>query len=77
MEAFVTLGQTEIPAVVIEASRENCYVMSLVENLARRNHSPLKMIREVGAMRDRGYDYTQIATKIGFSPDMPGPSASC
>lgn len=69
MEAFVTLGQTEIPAVVIEASREDCYVMSLVENLARRNHSPLEMIREVGAMRERGYDYAQIATKIGFSPE--------
>jgi ParB family chromosome partitioning protein len=69
MEAFVALGQTEIPAVVIEASREDCYVMSLIENLARRNHSPLELIREVGAMRERGYDYAQIAEKIGFSPE--------
>lgn len=65
MEAFISLGQMEIPAVVIEASREDCYVMSLIENLARRNHSPLELIREVGAMRERGYDYAQI----GVSPE--------
>ncbi|AWN35965.1 plasmid partitioning protein RepB C-terminal domain-containing protein [Methylobacterium radiodurans] len=69
MEAFVALGQKEIPAVVIEASREDCYVMSLIENLARQNHSPLELIREVGAMRERGYDSVQIAAKIGFSPE--------
>lgn len=69
MEAFIALGQIEIPAVVIEASREDCYVMSLIENLARRNHSPLELIREVGAMRERGYDYAQIAAKIGVSPE--------
>lgn len=69
MEAFIALGQTEIPAVIIEASREDCYVMSLVENLARRNHTPLELIREVGSMRGRGYNYNEIATKIGFSPE--------
>lgn len=40
LEAFIALGQTEIPAIVIEASEEDCFVMSLVENLARRHHSP-------------------------------------
>jgi ParB family chromosome partitioning protein len=40
LEAFVALGQTEIPALVLEASEEDCFVMSLVENLARRHHSP-------------------------------------
>lgn len=69
MEALVRLGQTEIPAMVIEASREQCFVMSLVENLARRNLSPLDLIREVGALRDRGYGHAEIARKIGFSPE--------
>ena len=31
LEAFQMLGQTEIPAVVIEASENECLVMSLVE----------------------------------------------
>src|SRR5688572_16557285 len=43
LEAFVALGETEIPAVIVEASHEDCFVMSLVENLARRQHSPLEL----------------------------------
>lgn len=69
MEAYITLGQTEIPAVVIEATEEDCFVMSLVENLARRQHSPLELLREIGALRDRGYSVGQIAAKTGFSDE--------
>src|SRR5687768_8673948 len=36
LEAFLALGETDIPAVVVEASEEDCFVGSLVENLARR-----------------------------------------
>lgn len=69
MEAFSVLGQTEIPAMVVNASTEDCYVMSLVENLARRNHSPLELIREIGALRSRGYTHAEIARKTDFSPE--------
>jgi ParB family chromosome partitioning protein len=69
MEAFVKLGATAIPAIVIEATRDECYVMSLVENMARRNLSPLELIREVGVLRQRGYSHTDIARKVGFSPE--------
>ena len=69
MEAFVKLGQTDIPAMVIEATRDECFVMSLVENLARRNLTPLELIREVGVLRDRGYSHSEIARKVGFSPE--------
>ena len=69
MEAFLQLGETHIPAMVIEATREECFVMSLVENMARRNQTPLELIREVGALRQRGYTHTEIAEKIGFSPE--------
>lgn len=69
MEAFVKLGQVEIPAMVIDATRDECFVMSLVENLARRNLSPLELIREVGALRQRGYSHAEIAVKLGFSPE--------
>jgi ParB family chromosome partitioning protein len=69
MEAFVELGQAMIPAVVIEASSDDCYVMSLVENLARRHHSPLELIREIGVLRDRGYNHAEVAKKVGFSPE--------
>ena len=69
LEAFVALGQTEIPAVVLEASEEDCFVMSLVENLARRHHSPLELMREIGALRKRGYSTTEIAVKTDFSDE--------
>lgn len=69
LEAFIALGQTEIPAVVIQASREDCFVMSLVENLARRNHTPLELIREIGALKERGYNNAEIAAKTDFSTE--------
>lgn len=69
LEAFIALGQAEIPALVTEASEEDCFVMSLVENLARRQHRPLELVREIGALKDRGYSTQEIATKTDFSPE--------
>lgn len=69
LEAFIELGQSHIPAIVIEATVEDCFVMSLVENLARRQHSPLEFVREIAALRDRGYSITEIAVKTDFSDE--------
>lgn len=65
LEAFQMLGQTEIPAVVIEASESECLVMSLVENIARRIPRPIDIMREIGALRARGYSDSAIGEKIG------------
>lgn len=67
LEAFVALGQKRIPAVVIQASRDDCFVMSLVENLARRHHTPLELLREIGSLKVRGYSIGEIAEKTDFS----------
>lgn len=69
LEAFQALGQSEIPAVVLEASEEDCFVMSLVENLARRVHSPLELVREIGTLKDRGYSTQDIARKTDFTAE--------
>jgi len=69
LEAFVALGETEIPAVIMAASVEDCFVMSLVENLARRQHTPLELVREIGALKERGYSVSEIARKTDFSPE--------
>lgn len=69
LEAFVALGQTEIPALITEASEEDCFVMSLVENLARRQHRPLELVTEIGALKARGYSTQEIASKTDFSPE--------
>jgi ParB family chromosome partitioning protein len=75
LEALIALGQAEIAAVVVEASQEDCFVMSLVENVARRQHSPLDLMRQIGALRQRGYSVTEIAAKTDFSDEYV--SATC
>lgn len=67
LEAFQMLGQTEIPAVVIDAAETDCLVMSLVENIARRQHRPIDLMEEIGSLHRRGYNDTQISEKIGVT----------
>lgn len=45
LEAFRALGQAGIPAVIVDADGEDCLVMGLVENVARRQHQPRRPVR--------------------------------
>src|SRR3981189_2392404 len=54
IEAFIQLGQAEIPAIVIEAEQSDCLVMSLVENCARRQHRAIDLFKEISTLRGRG-----------------------
>jgi ParB family chromosome partitioning protein len=63
LEAYSALGQTEIPVIVVEFSQEECLLMSLVENLARRQHTTIDLVREIGELKKRGYNYNDIAKK--------------
>jgi ParB family chromosome partitioning protein len=67
LEAFKALKQEKIPAVVITASSEDCLVMSLVENLARRQHHSLDLLRDIKRLKDCGYCEREIATKTQLS----------
>lgn len=69
LEAFLELKQTQIPAIVINAGEQDCLVMSLVENCARRQHRAIDLMREIGSLRQRGYNDRQIGDKIGVSPE--------
>jgi ParB family chromosome partitioning protein len=69
IEAFVQLGQSEIPALVIDAEESDCLVMSLVENCARRQHRAIDLLADIATLRKRGYDDREIAEKIGVSQD--------
>lgn len=67
LEAFQNLGQTEIPAIVIEAESEDCMIMSLVENLARRQHRAIDLLHDIQGLKERGYTESQVAAKTGLS----------
>jgi ParB family chromosome partitioning protein len=68
LEAFIALGQLEIPAIVVDVPEDDCFVMSLVENLARRMHTPLELVQAIGALKAQGYSHAEIAAKVDFSP---------
>jgi len=67
LEAFVACGQKEIPAIVINASQEQALIMSLVENIARRQYRTLDLLQGVEILRKQGYEVKTIAAKVGLS----------
>lgn len=68
-KAFRALGEAEIPALVIDVSDEDAFIMSLAENIARRKYHPLELLRGIERMRDQGYNKRDIAAKTGLSTD--------
>jgi ParB family chromosome partitioning protein len=69
LEAYQALGQTEIPALVMMAGAEDCEVMSLVENLARRQHRAIDLLHDVEGLKRRGYGEPEIARKTGLTTE--------
>ena len=67
MKAFRSLGEQSIPALVVTVSDENAFIMSLSENVARRQHRPLELLAGIEQLRDQGYDKKAIAKKTGLS----------
>ena len=67
IEAFQALGYTEIPAEVVEISKEDRMLRSLVENLARRNPSAFDLIREIERLKSQGYSNVAIGKKLDMS----------
>ena len=67
LEAYQALGQHEIPAIVVDADTEDCMVMSLVENLARRQHRAIDLLHDIEGLKKRGHNETAIAHKTGLT----------
>ncbi len=67
LEAFKSLGQTDIPAVVVKATEEDGLVMSLVENIARRQHRAIDLLHDIEGMKRRGYGDEEIARKTDLT----------
>jgi ParB family chromosome partitioning protein len=66
IEAFQALGYTEIPALVVEVSKEERLLRSLVENMARRFPSTADLLQEIERLKAREYSNAEIGRKLGI-----------
>jgi len=68
LNAFRLLKETHIPALVVAVSDEDAFIMSLAENIARRQYKPLEILADIEAMLARGHTAEGIVRKTGLSP---------
>ena len=66
LEALAALAATEIPAMITGASAANRYLMSLVENIARKQPPHRDLLVEVRELQNRGYTKKEISAKLGM-----------
>jgi ParB family chromosome partitioning protein len=66
LESIRDLGDTRIPAIINDAPEDERYLMSLVENLARRPPSTTDLLREVKRLHAQHYKPAAIAEKLGL-----------
>ena len=69
LKAFQSMGQSEIPAMVVHVGDEDAVIMSLAENIARRQGRPLELLAGIEQLKKQGYDRRTIAKKTGLTPD--------
>ena len=67
LEAFEALDQTEVPALIREVPKHDCYIMSLAENVGKRQHMTMDLVREIGVQRERGLTHAEIGAKIDLT----------
>ncbi|WP_425306709.1 plasmid partitioning protein RepB C-terminal domain-containing protein [Cupriavidus pauculus] len=68
LKAFRSLGEETIPALVVSVSDEDAFVMSLTENIARRQCRPLERLAGIRQLQEQGYPPKVIAEKTGLTP---------
>jgi ParB family chromosome partitioning protein len=67
LKAFRSLGEPTIPALVVNISDEDAFIMSLAENIARRRCRPLELLAGIRQMQEHGYTPKAIAEKTGLT----------
>ena len=65
MEACLALGETTIPAIVTDASPEQKFLMSVVENIARFPPSNEDLFKEVRNLLARNYTQGKLPRRSG------------
>jgi len=72
IEACRALGFTQIPAIVVDVSKEDRLLMSLVENMARRYPATMDLIMEIERLKKQGYSNLAISKKLDISDTQVG-----
>jgi ParB family chromosome partitioning protein len=72
IEAYQALGYKEIPAIVVDVSREDRLLRSLVENMARRFPHPLALMGEIERLKSEGYNNVEIGKKLDLADTVIG-----
>ncbi|MBN3804160.1 ParB/RepB/Spo0J family partition protein [Paraburkholderia sp. Ac-20336] len=67
LKAYRSLGESAIPALVVNVSDEDAFIMSLTENIARRQCRPLELLAGIRQLQERGYAPKTIAEKTGLT----------
>jgi len=67
LNAFRLLGETHIPALVVDVSDEDAFIMSLAENIARKGHRPLEILADIELLLARGLSAEDIIRNTGLS----------
>lgn len=67
LNAFRALGETSIPALVVEVDDEDAFIISLAENIARRHYRPLEILSGIRRLSEQGYSAKDIAAKTGLT----------
>ena len=67
LNAFRLLGETHIPALIVNVSDEDAFIMSLAENIARRGHRPLEILADIELLLAREFSVDDIVQKTGLS----------
>lgn len=67
LNAFRALGHSVIPAMVVEVDDEAAFIISLAENIARRQYRPLEILSSIQRLADLGYVAKDIAVKTGLT----------
>jgi ParB family chromosome partitioning protein len=66
LEAYIALGEKEIPALVRDMSKTDGLLASLVENIARRRVRSIEQVKMIQWMKDQGHGDAEIARKTGL-----------
>ncbi|MEM5402244.1 ParB/RepB/Spo0J family partition protein [Paraburkholderia unamae] len=69
VKAYQRLGETVIPALIVDVNDEDALIMSLAENIARRWPRPLERLGGIRRLYEQGYSSRAISEKTGLTQD--------